>query len=264
MPPHRVLEHARFIGEMGFAEVVLTGVHLGMYGKDLSPVASLEDLVAGLLESCPDPRFRLSSVEPPEITPGLIDLAASHPRVCRHFHIPLQSGDDRILKRMARPYDTALLESLVASVRNASPDVCIGMDVMVGFPGEDEESFRRTREFIERLRPAYLHVFPFSPRPGTPAASFTPRVDSTAAAARAAELRTLSARLRAEFYTGIAGRILDVVLEENSGDGGDTILARSDNYVPVRVPRSDLDGSEGIFHVRVERCAGGEAWGRRI
>ncbi len=176
LPVDQLLLGARNMDSDGFAEIVLTGVHLGSYGRDFHPPTSLEDLLERLLEECPSTRFRLSSVEPQEITPRLIELVASHRRVCPHFHIPLQSGDDNILSRMRRPYDTAFIRHLMDRIFARVPQTCIGLDIMVGFPGEDEESFRKTVTLIEGSGAAYLHVFPFSPRPGTPAASFEPRV----------------------------------------------------------------------------------------
>ena len=175
LPADKVLLHASNMDARGFAEIVLTGIHLGCYGRDLDPPMGLEDLLERLVEECPTTRFRLSSVEPQEITPRLIELAAGHPRVCRHFHIPLQSGDDNILSRMGRPYDTAFIRDLMDRILTRAPETCIGLDIMVGFPGEDEESFRKTLTLIEDSGAAYLHVFPFSPRPGTPAASFRPQ-----------------------------------------------------------------------------------------
>ncbi|MEJ2717076.1 MAG: MiaB/RimO family radical SAM methylthiotransferase [Deltaproteobacteria bacterium] len=170
LPLDRAVDCAKAMEAAGFAEIVVTGVHLGAYGRDLSPHLGLEDLLERLLEACPVTRYRLSSIEPQEISPRLIALMASHPRMCRHLHIPLQSGDDEILGRMGRPYDTGMILDLVKRVGRQSPETCIGMDVMVGFPGEDEQSFRKTMALIEEIEPAYLHVFPFSPRPGTSAA----------------------------------------------------------------------------------------------
>ncbi len=156
-------------------------------------------------------RFRLSSVEPQEISPRLVELVAQHPRVCRHFHIPVQSGDDAILAAMGRPYDSTFIVELIERIFQASPEACVGMDIMVGFPGEDDRSFEQTRSLIERLKPAYLHVFPFSPRPGTPAASFRPRVPREEAQARVEQLRALSIALRKSFYERFVGEVLVAV-----------------------------------------------------
>jgi threonylcarbamoyladenosine tRNA methylthiotransferase MtaB len=245
----------------GFAEIVLTGVHLGSYGKDLSPAVPVEALIERLVELCPLTRFRLSSLEPQEITPRLIDLMTQHPRVCRHFHIPLQSGDDRILKRMGRPYDAALIRRLMDRIMAGSPETCVGMDVMVGFPGEDELAFEQTLNLIRETSPAYLHVFPFSPRPGTPAASFNPRVTEKTARQRVEMLRDLSSELRRRFYERFLGRTLTAVLEENPAKGAAFLKARTDNYIPVSVNGTASPAQERSFRVRLENIVDGQVFG---
>jgi threonylcarbamoyladenosine tRNA methylthiotransferase MtaB len=253
VPVEQVLLHARNMEARGFAEIVLTGIHLGAYGRDLDPPMVLEDLVGRLLEECRQIRFRLSSVEPQEITPRLIELAAGHPRVCRHFHIPLQSGDDNILSRMGRPYNTAFIRDLLGRILTHAPETCIGLDIMVGFPGEGEESFRKTVSLIEGSGAAYLHVFPFSPRPGTPAASFRPRVPETVARQRVEELRSLSRALRRRFYERFLGKILSAVPESQPDRDTGLIIARTDNYIPVEVRATFGSAGRGAFPVILER-----------
>jgi threonylcarbamoyladenosine tRNA methylthiotransferase MtaB len=253
LPVEQVLLHAKNMDARGFAEIVLTGIHLGNYGRDLHPPMVLEDLLEYLLHECPATRFRLSSVEPQEITPRLIELAAGHPRVCRHFHIPLQSGDDNVLSRMRRPYNTAFIRDLLDRILDRDPDTCIGLDIMVGFPGEDEESFRKTLALIEDSGAAYLHVFPFSPRPGTPAASFKPRVPETVARQRVDKLRSLSRTLRRRFYERFLGKILSAVSESEPDPEKRLFIARTDNYIPVEVHwASDIPHGRA-FAVALER-----------
>jgi threonylcarbamoyladenosine tRNA methylthiotransferase MtaB len=232
--PDRVVSHARRLEDRGYAEIVLTGVHLGSYGLDLDPPFGLEDLLERLLFECRSVRFRLSSIEPQDISSRLISLAADNPRVCRHFHIPLQSGDDEILARMGRPYDAAFMKKLASDIRHRIPDACIGFDVMVGFPGEDEQSFGKTEKFVRNSGAAYLHVFPYSPRPGTRAASFAPRVSEKVARRRVDELRTLSATMRRRFYEGFLGRTLIAIPESAVDAASGSVVARTDNYIPVR------------------------------
>ncbi|MGB6068337.1 MAG: tRNA (N(6)-L-threonylcarbamoyladenosine(37)-C(2))-methylthiotransferase MtaB [Desulfomonilaceae bacterium] len=261
LPLDQLLLCGRNMDSDGFAEIVLTGVHLGRYGRDFHPPMSLEDLLERLLEECPSTRFRLSSVEPQEITPRLIELVASHRRVCPHFHIPLQSGDDNILRRMRRPYDTAFIRQLIDRIFARVPQICIGLDIMVGFPGEDERSFRKTVTLIEGSGAAYLHVFPFSPRPGTPAASFEPRVPEGIARQRVKELRLLSQTLRHRFYKRFVGSTLSVVRE--SGPDPDTgfITARTDNYIAVLVGAAPGTTSKHTFPVTLERVVGEKMFG---
>ncbi|MCA1959388.1 MAG: tRNA (N(6)-L-threonylcarbamoyladenosine(37)-C(2))-methylthiotransferase MtaB [Desulfomonile sp.] len=263
LPLQTAIGHARRLEEAGVAEIVLTGIHLAAYGRDLQPGLSLEDLVERLIDACRSVRVRLSSIEPQELTDRLIELVSDHPAICRHFHIPLQSGDDAILRHMGRPYDSRLIRDLMGRIYSYCPDACVGMDVMVGFPGEGESAFRSTFDLIRELKPAYLHVFPFSPRPGTPAASYKPKVSADAARARVEELRALSASLRGSFYERFHGKVLIAVLEEAAAPGG-PVVVRTDNYIPVRVVVSD-DFSEARFlQVRVERLDGLEVVGSAI
>jgi threonylcarbamoyladenosine tRNA methylthiotransferase MtaB len=258
LQPDAVLAHAQALAAEGFAEIVLTGIHLGWYGKDLTPVISLEDLLQRLLPRCPSVRFRLSSVEPQEVTGGLIDLAATHPRVCRHFHIPLQSGDDQVLARMGRPYRRAAIERLLENIFSAMPEACVGLDVMVGFPGETDQAFANTLDLLRDSGAAYLHVFPFSPRTGTRAANFEPRVPEQTARARVEELRTLSASMRDRYYRRFLGQTLVAVSETAPDTETGMVKARTDNYVPVnvRVPR-ELVGTNS-FAVRLLDVEHGE------
>ena len=257
----KVIEHARSLEASGFVEIVLTVVHLGMYGRDLAPGTSLERLLQRLLEETAEARFRLSSMEPQEITHGLLALIAEEPRICRHFHIPLQSGDDSILRRMARPYTASLIKDLVRRIHDTIPDVCIGLDVMVGFPGEDGESFLKTRALIEELNPAYLHVFPFSPRPGTPAASYKPRVPPSIAQSRVDDLRSLSATFRQAYFERFLGQTLEAVVESEPDTRSGFVKARTSNYIPVLV---QLDASGELprrFPVKLETIRNGEVIG---
>ncbi|HMK36858.1 MAG TPA: radical SAM protein, partial [Desulfomonilaceae bacterium] len=207
---------------------------------------------------------RLSSIEPQELTAGIIRLAANDPGLCRHFHIPLQSGDDRILSAMRRPYRTVLVQRLIQKIYAAVPDVCIGMDVMVGFPGEDDESFARTVDFVQELAPSYLHVFPFSPRPGTRAASFTPRVPEKTAGQRVERLRELSRGFQREFHARFLGRQLPAVLESEPSPNSGTVKVRTDNYIPVQVNTSGTCHCSGIFTVTITEIAGEEVLGSII
>lgn len=256
LPAEKVYEYAKELSQEGFAEIVLTGVHLGCYGKDLKPAQGLDGLIEGLVEQCPSTRFRLSSIEPQEITPRMIELAATLPGVCRHFHIPLQSGDDATLRNMGRPYNVGMIRDLMHAIFQLIPEVCVGLDIMVGFPGEDEESFLRTETLIRDSGAAYLHVFPFSPRPGTRAASFGARVSDQVARTRVDRLRALSSDLRRRFFERFLGTQLTVVPETVPDQRTGRVRARTDNYIPVRVrvPDKLLDAS--MFSVTLKEIVG--------
>ena len=244
LPLAQALAQWRGLGEGGAAEVVLTGVHLGRYGQDLTPASDLLELAQALLAAHPGPRLRLSSLEVSEVGDGLLALMAREPRLCDHLHIPLQSGSDRLLKAMGRPYDTATYAARAHAVAAALPGVCLGADVMVGLPGETEQDFAQTEELIASLPLAYLHVFPYSPRPGTPAAAWPGRVPGPLAKARAARLRALSRRKRLAFLASQEGRELLAVVEASG-------LARTGNYCLARLDQPATVGT--LLRVRLGR-----------
>lgn len=233
------------LGRAGAAEVVLTGIHLGRWGHDLSPRQELAALLRALLAANPGPRLRLSSLESEELTPEIIALAVADPRLCPHFHLPLQSGSARLLKKMGRPYGPEDYARTVQAAHAALPGLCLGADVMVGLPGESEQDFRDTRDLLEGLPLGYLHVFPYSPRPGTPAAGMPGRPAAEVAKQRAAALRRLGNAKKRAFYQAQVGRDLEVIVE---GSG----LGRGANYCLVRLAEAPPVGS--VLRVSVTAC----------
>ncbi len=258
LAPAKALEYAQRNESGAFKEIVLSGVHIGRYGRDLDPPTDLESLLAQLLDAT-TARYRISSLEPQEITPGVIQLMGSRRRLCRHLHIPLQSGDDEILRRMGRPYSTELVANLVERLRAAAPEICLGFDVIVGFPGEDDASFERTFAFIEGLAPAYLHVFPFSPRPNAPAAAMSPRTPFHVASERAALLRDVGERLRSKYYQEFVGKTLSAIAESESGDG--VLTMRTGEYIPVQCRVRPGTCREGELHVKIQSVEGDKVYG---
>lgn len=214
-------------------EIVLTGIHLGKYGLDLDPPVSLLSLLRRIHESTAIGRIRLSSIEPHEFTDELLHFAADSPRICPHFHIPLQSGDASILKKMNRPYDPALFTALIRKIHNAIPDVSIGVDVMTGFPGETDEAFDNTFQLIDKLPIAYLHAFPFSPRAGTPASQFPGQVDAAVVKIRRNRLLALGMQKKAAFYRQLIGKTLGVMTENRRDPATGLLTGVSGNYVRV-------------------------------
>ncbi len=227
----KVVAQAEIFADQGYKEQVLTGIHLGHYGRDLTPKTNLCELLARLLARNLPVRYRLSSLEPTEITEELLTIMAESPAVMPYLHIPLQSGDDRILQRMNRNYNAATFATVVENSVARLPDVAIGVDVLVGFPGEDEGAFRNTYNLIESLPVSYLHVFPYSKRPGTPAATMPDQVVKADKEERVALLRDLDHKKRTAFFRHHLGSLRQVLVEKRKQ--GCLLRGYTDNYIPV-------------------------------
>jgi threonylcarbamoyladenosine tRNA methylthiotransferase MtaB len=234
LPPDVVIAEVRKLVASGSREIVLSGINLGAYGRDLSPRAGLSDIVLRILEETSLEQLRLSSIEPQDVTEELISLMTSSDRMAPHFHVPLQSGSDRILRAMHRWYRADHYAERVRRIRQMLQSAAIGADVIVGFPGESEEDFQATIDLIARLPFTYLHVFSFSARPGTEGANLAAPVSATAIRERARTLRSLSQRKSSEFRASQAGRTLRAL---TLAGGGDTWTpAITANYLKVRIP----------------------------
>lgn len=241
MPPSDVIEHLSHLADEGLHEVVLTGIHLGAYGMDLQPRTTFYNLLSTISDSHLVDRIRISSIEPTEVDPRLIDLVKNaEGRICRHFHIPLQSGDSDTLRRMGRPYRSDQFEQVIQRITEAIADVAIGVDIMAGFPGETEKAFENSYNLISSLPISYLHVFPYSPRPGTPAASFKDRVPERIVKERCQILRQLGHRKQANFYRAMVGKAFDVLVETVSDNDGGIARGLTDNYLQVEIGTKEL------------------------
>ncbi len=238
LAPESVIGQVRDLVERGFHEVVFSGIHLGSYGRDIGPRCSLTELVSRTLVGVPAlERLRLSSIEPLEVTAEIIDRVANDSRVATHLHVPMQSGSSRVLEAMRRPYRAPEYAALVERIRRAAPDAAIGADVMVGFPGETDDDFLMTYRLIEKSSLTYLHVFPYSPRPGTAAAAFPNPVPEHVARFRGQQLRELIGRKNDAFRRRFVGRdIWVLVLDEEAKSGWRSAI--SDNFIKVRVPQA--------------------------
>lgn len=225
----------------GYPEIVLTGIHIGQYGADLAPQLSLLQLLQQIVAETGVQRLRLGSLEPTEISPELLDWVAQSEIICPHFHIPLQAGDDAVLKRMNRHYSAAQFSALVDQIHRRLPQAAIGLDVIAGFPGETEAQFANTLALIEGMPISHLHVFPFSRRPGTPAATMSGQIAAEVIKARAGALRALGEVKQQAFARRFVGQILEVVVEGQGKDGMSRGLSR--NYLPVRF--AAVEATEG-------------------
>lgn len=228
---------ARLAGE-GYREIVLTGVQLGAWGSDLGGRPRLAELVARVADAVAPGRVRVSSVEPWSVDDALLDVVAGHPRVCPHLHVPLQSGDDRVLALMGRGYRLADFEAVAAAARARIPGLALGTDVLCGFPTETAEEHARTLAAIERIGFAYLHAFPFSPRPGTRAAGMGSAPGRKAAKERVLEARALGARAWSAFLEARRGEVREAIVEESRGGGARGL---TEDFVPVEIAGPGLE-----------------------
>ena len=233
-----VLDNARKIATAGLKEIVLTGVNIGDYGKgefgNKKHEHTFLELITALDALKPISRIRISSIEPNLIDNAIIDFVAKSERFVPHFHIPLQSGSDKILKSMKRRYLTSLYINRIAQIKLLLPDACIGADVIVGYPGETEEDFLETYQFLTDQELSYLHVFTYSERPNTEAALMNEVVSSASRNKRSKMLRALSLKKRRAFYESQLGKTHTVLFEGENKEG--YITGFTENYVKVRAP----------------------------
>ncbi len=231
-----VIENVYEIASHNIKEIVLTGINLGDFGKteNLDLKSNFFDLVKALDSLDLDIRFRISSIEPNLLTDEIINFISTSKKFVHHFHIPLQSGSDSILRLMRRRYNTELYRSRIEKINKLMPDACIGVDVIVGFPGEDDDLFLESMSFLENLNVSYLHVFTYSERDNTYAISLPNSVDANVRAKRSKLLRLLSSRKKATFYERNIGSIQDVLFESEEKNG--FIEGFSSNYIRFRRP----------------------------
>jgi threonylcarbamoyladenosine tRNA methylthiotransferase MtaB len=229
------MEQVRQLADAGYLEIVLTGIHLGGYGNDLSPKTDLTALLEMIVESGLILRVRLSSLDPREVPERLLELIAGSDVVCPHLHICAQAGDDEILKRMRRNYDTAYYRDLLLMARERLPEAALGSDIIVGFPGETERQFEAALEFFAALPLTYFHVFPYSERRGTVASLFSDRLATSTKRARGKRMRELGARKKLAFCVSFRGQTVRVLVEEKVDSKPGCHRGFSRNYLPVSV-----------------------------
>jgi threonylcarbamoyladenosine tRNA methylthiotransferase MtaB len=243
-PAQEIIDEINELYHAGYLEVVLTGTNIGLYAGGISTI------MKKILHATPIPRIRISSIEPWTIDDEFIEVIQSE-RICRHLHLPLQSGSQRILEAMGRPYTVDYYTSLVEEIRSRYPDMAIGADILVGFPGEDEKAFQESLTFLKDLDLAYLHVFPYSRRLGTKAADFPFQMDAAVKRSRVEVFRSLSDAKRAAFIAAQLGSIQDVLVtrvEDTSFTG------LTSHYVKVHAPGRPSPGR--IVRVRLEALSG--------
>ncbi len=264
MPWQEVLSAVANLSGHGYSEIVLTGIHLGAYGQDLNPPTNLTDILHQIIDEAGSTRIRLSSIEPGEITDELLHLLNKKDIICPHLHIPLQSGSDKILKLMKRDYNAAFYRKLIEKIVAEVDDVAIGVDVMVGFPGEGEEEFNSTINLLKELPIAYMHVFPYSERPQTLAQKIQPKVKESVKKKRAAIFRSLGVKKRAEFTKLFLGKKLKVLVEKIKDKKTGLMKGVSQNYLPVLIDKPDLSTLNKVVIVETQDIRQGELYGKIV
>lgn len=250
--PQEVVAEVKRLAENGFKEVVLTGIHVASYGKDRRDT-SLLDILKQVHEVEGIERIRFSSIEPNVVTEEFAQTMAALPKVCDHFHLSLQSGCDKTLKEMNRKYDTEKYRQAAATLRKYLPKVALTTDIIVGFPGETEEDFRESYAFAEEIGFAKIHVFPYSPKRGTPAAARKDQLLNAVKAERSHTLIQLSDRMAADFLADAVGTDAEVLYERAVGDG--IYEGHTTNYMKVH-GRSEVDLTNRIAKTHITRAEG--------
>lgn len=262
--PESVIRQAKMLVEAGYQEIVLTGIHTGGYGEDMEDYSLAKllwdlDKVEGLK------RIRISSIEASQITDEVLEVLQASDKMCRHLHIPLQAGDDSVLKRMRRKYTTAEFGEKIEKIHRIMPGVAITTDVIVGFPGETEEMFRNGYEFMKKMQFSEMHVFPYSKRTGTPAARMEDQIDEEVKNTRVHELIDLSEQMQLAYAQKFVGDVLEVIPERTYKGAPDSglMMGYSDNYIQLV-----FDGTEDMIgkvcHVKVEEAGVNESKGVRV
>lgn len=227
--PDGVIDNLKQLLDKGFKEIIITGVNVGDYGNAFN--TNLFNLLSKMVAVPGDFRLRISSIEPNLLSDDILAMAAENPKLCKHFHIPMQSGSAKILRLMQRRYNVHFYEELIEKVKNRIPDAGIGIDVIVGFPGETAEDFNDTHQLLIKLPVSYLHVFTYSERPNTKAISMAGSVDVFERRERNRILRVLSEKKRHEFYQSMLGREVTVLFEHENHDG--MMKGFSENYIRI-------------------------------
>ena len=247
-----IVDEVNALEESGFNEIVLSGIHLGMYGKDFADRMSLAALIREVLLKTRMPRIRLSSLEVNELNAELLEVI-SEERICNHLHLPLQSGSDTILKAMNRTYAAAEYEAALLTLREKNPALCLGADVIVGFPGESDALFAETESLIERLPLSYLHVFSYSRREGTPAATMRGQVSESIKKARSRKLRDAGVQKQQSFIQSRIGKTESALVE--AADAREC-RAMTGNYIKVVIPSKKQINKGSLVTVQLVEAFG--------
>jgi threonylcarbamoyladenosine tRNA methylthiotransferase MtaB len=244
LKPEYIFNAVERLASDGYMEIVLTGIHIGAYGLELRPKYTLFDIVDKIVKAYPQMRFRLSSVEPQEFDDRFLDLIKEN-LLCQHLHIPLQSGSDIILQKMRRGYNISFFRSLIEKIISTCPDISIGTDLIIGFPGESEDDFNETVRFIEEIPLSYIHVFPYSKRPDTPAKSFSGHISTEVKKRRVTKALEIAKSKKNNYLSKQLNNKLDVIVEKKAITGG-YYRAISSNYLRPLVEAKALSPGQRL------------------
>lgn len=249
--PQDIIKEAARLVKNGFKEIVLTGICLGAFGKDLEKESSLLSLIEDLEEISGLLRIRLSSIEAGDITYGLIAKMAASKKLCRHLHVPIQSGDNDILRRMRRNYSREHYSDLIMKIRNKVPDAAITTDCLVGFPGETDENFKNTVDLVSNILPLKVHIFPYSKREGTRAAQFNESLSSGVIRERIKYLKETADRCSLDYKKKFLNKVIDILFESESKTYPDFIEGHSANYLKVML-KSGIELKNKLIPVKLK------------
>ncbi len=261
VPLTDVVDQVKTLSVNGYSEVVLTGIHIGNYGHDFASPTDLLSLLQMIEQSGFSGRLRLGSIEPTEWTESLSRYVVDSPWICPHFHIPLQAGDDEILRRMNRHYSTTFFRDLVVSIHALDPAAAIGLDVITGFPGETDRQFENTYQLLEEIPFSHLHVFPFSKRSGTPAATMSGQIPGDIIKLRASRLRHLGEQKLLDFSRKFVGSEMEVIIEGGAASGMCKGIA--ENYLAVEIPAATVASGDSV-RVKITAMKGNMLIGERV
>ncbi|MDD5108879.1 MAG: MiaB/RimO family radical SAM methylthiotransferase [Candidatus Omnitrophica bacterium] len=260
---NQVIDEAHKLAASGYKEIVLTGICLGAYGKDLSPKIDLVDVINALEKIKGLERIRLSSIEARDVSFGLINCFRNSSKLCRHLHIPIQSGDNRILKLMNRKYSREKYSNLIDRLKSNVPGISITTDCLIGFPGETEVNFKNSLDLIKMIMPLKVHIFPYSGRPGTQAVGFPGVVDPVTVKIRCERMKDAAKMSWLSFMRKFIGKKLSILIEGRTKDNPDFLEGLTDNYLQVRLPyKPDLKNK--VVLVRIKRMIGDNFIGEYI
>jgi threonylcarbamoyladenosine tRNA methylthiotransferase MtaB len=255
-----VIEGIQRYETIGCHEIVLTGIHLASYGLDMSPKSSLAALINKILLKTSIKRIRLSSISVNNLGDDILELF-DNKRICQHLHIPLQSGDDSVLRLMNRPYSSKQYLCKIDRILDQYPDIAIGTDVIVGFPEEDDQKFINTYNMLSSIPLAYLHVFPYSPRPGTKAYCLKNMVNKKILKDRVAQLRVLGADMRFRYNSRNIDKIMDIIIEEASDE---CIVGTTGNFIKVYIEKTEGINMGMLLDVRISELHEGMTKGTEV